>query len=107
MIHQLDKAVNVRLDIPSDYVIQSGNKVVVYYLEDDGMLTECPTTYHEENGSRYVMFETNHFSPYVMAEVAEKIEEPEDDKQEETTENVDGTQGDNQEETSDKVEGTD
>ena len=53
------------------------------------------------------MFETNHFSPYVMAEVAEKVEEPEDDKQEETSENADGTQGDNQEETSDKVEGTD
>lgn len=49
MIHQLDKAVNVRLDIPSDYVIQSGNKVVVYYLEDDGT-DETETTGNEGTG---------------------------------------------------------
>ena len=91
-IHQLSQSTQVRLDIPSDYVIQSGNTVVVYYLEDDGTLTECPTTYHEENGSRYVLFETNHFSPYVMVEVPEKVEEPEDTQKEETTEKPEGTE---------------
>lgn len=96
-IHQLSQSTQVRLDIPSDYVIQTGNTVVVYYLEDDGTLTECPTTYHEENGNRYVLFETNHFSPYVMVEVPEKVEEPEevpteDTQIEDTTEKPEGTE---------------
>jgi hypothetical protein len=86
LIHQLSKTVQVRLDIPSNYVIQSGNTVMVYYLENDGSLTECLTTYHEENGNRYVLFETNHFSPYVMVEVPEVIEEPEDTQEEGSTE---------------------
>jgi hypothetical protein len=86
LIHQISKTVQVRLDIPSNYVIQSGNTVMVYYLENDGSLTECLTTYHEENGNRYVLFETNHFSPYVMVEVPEVIEEPEDTQEEGSTE---------------------
>lgn len=103
-IHQLGQIVQVRLDIPSNYVIQSGNKVVVYYLEDDGSLTECATTYHEDNGSRYVVFETNHFSPYVMVEVPEKAEEPEDTQKDVTTENLESTEDS---ETPENTEGTD
>lgn len=91
-IHQLGQAVQVRLDIPTNYVIQSGNTVVVYYLEDDGSLTECATTYHEENGSRYVLFETNHFSPYVIVEVPQKTEKPEDTQQDVTTEDTETTE---------------
>jgi hypothetical protein len=93
LIHQLSKTVQVRLDIPSNYVIQSGNTVMVYYLENDGSLTECLTTYHEENGNRYVLFETNHFSPYVMVEVPEVIEEPEDTQEEGSTETTEGDKG--------------
>ena len=92
-IHQLSETVQVRLDIPSNYVIQSGNTVVVYYLEDDGSLTECATTYHEENGSRYVLFETNHFSPYVMVEVPEVVEEPEDTQEVDSSDVTNGNQG--------------
>lgn len=66
---------------------------VVYYLEDDGNLTECATTYHEENGSRYVLFETNHFSPYVMVEVSEKAEALDDTQQDATTESTQESDG--------------
>ena len=97
LIHELDQSTQVRLDIPSDYVIASDKRVVVYYLEDNGELTECPTTYYEENGSRYVLFETNHFSPYVMIEVPEKVEEP-------TTEEFIGTTGELDETTGESTE---
>lgn len=103
-IHQLTKTVQVRLDIPSDYTIQAGNTVVVYYLEDDGTLTECATTYHEEDGSRYVLFETDHFSPYVMVEVPEKQEEPEDTETEKDTEVSESTESEKNSENTESTE---
>lgn len=76
-VNLLSDYVDVRVDVPSTYVIQPGNTVVVYYLNDSGILEECETVYHEDDpNNRYVTFKTNHFSTYVLAE-KEPVKEPE------------------------------
>lgn len=60
---------------------------MVYYLNEDGALEECKTkVFVEDPNNRYVIFETNHFSVYVLAEVANKVEEKIEEKTEEKTE---------------------
>lgn len=77
-VHQLSDTALVKVDIPSDYNIQPGNTVVVYFLRDDGSLEECKTTYDDTDpDNRYALFETNHFSLYILAEHAVQAEEKE------------------------------
>lgn len=78
-VTQLTNYVEVKVDIPSTYVIQPGNTVVVYYLNNSGVLEECETVYHDEDlNNRYVTFKTNHFSVYVLVEKAVKTDEKND-----------------------------
>lgn len=74
LVHQLNATVDVKIQVPADFVLQKGKKVVVYYLTDDGLLEECETVY--DDAGKTVTFKTNHFSVYVVAEV-EEVKEPE------------------------------
>ncbi len=78
-VSQLSDYVDVKVDIPATYTIQPGNTVVVYYLNDNGILEECETVYNEDDpNNRYVLFKTNHFSVYVLVETEiEPVIEPE------------------------------
>lgn len=68
-VTRLSDYTEVKVDIPGTYVVQPGNTVVVYYLNEQGVLEECETTYHgEDPNNRYVTFKTNHFSVYVLVE---------------------------------------
>jgi len=73
-VTQLSDYVDVKVDIPATYTIQPGNTVVVYYLNDNGVLEECETVYNDEDpNNRYVTFKTNHFSVYVLVETEIKL----------------------------------
>lgn len=77
MIHQLDNTIDVRIDIPADYLIQSGYTAIVYYLADDGSAEECETVYDDSDpDNRYVIFKTNHFSIYIVTEVEATKQNP-------------------------------
>ncbi len=76
-VHQLSGTVDVKMSVPSNFTVQAGNTVVVYYLNDNGALEECPTVY--DDATKTVTFKTNHFSVYIIAEVAEVVEETEDE----------------------------
>ncbi len=70
-VTQLSDYVDVRVDIPDSYNIQPGNTVIVYYLNANGSLEKCDTTYYADDpNNRYVTFKTNHFSVYVLVESA-------------------------------------
>ncbi|MBE5867667.1 MAG: hypothetical protein E7293_01705 [Lachnospiraceae bacterium] len=70
-IHQLDDYVEVRMEVPKDYIIGEDNTVVVYYLSEEGETEPCVTTYHgEDPGNRYVTFLTDHFSVYFYMETS-------------------------------------
>lgn len=74
-VSQLSDYVEVKVDIPSTYTIQFGNTVVVYYLNDSGILEACESVYHDEDpNNRYVTFKTNHFSVYVLVETTPESE---------------------------------
>ena len=87
-VTQLSDYVEVKVDIPDTYVIQEGNTVVVYYLNDSGVLEECETVYHNEDpNNRYVTFKTNHFSVYVLVEKSPEpvvVPTPEESKKDDT-----------------------
>lgn len=110
-VTQLSDYVEVRVDIPTAYTIQQGNMVVVYYLNEEGILEECETVYHEEDSdNRYVTFKTNHFSVYVLAEskvepeiVPEIVPEPEESGEEAETDFMEDSGAEN-EETTEKPE---
>lgn len=72
-VHQLSGTVDVKLQMPTNFSVQTGNTVVVYYLNDDGTLEACATAYDATN--KIVTFKTNHFSVYVVAEVEADVEE--------------------------------
>ena len=59
-VHQLSGMVDVTLLVPNDFTVQQGNRVVVYYMNDDGTLEECETTY--DDVTKTVNFKTNNFS---------------------------------------------
>jgi hypothetical protein len=62
--------VKVALDLPAGYVVPEGKEVVVYYVSDDGKVEACVTVLGtNEAGAPQVVFETNHFSVYAIAEV--------------------------------------
>ena len=106
-VTQLSDYVDVRVDIPTAYTIQQGNTVVVYYLNEEGILEECETVYHEEDSdNRYVTFKTNHFSVYVLAEskvepeiVPEIVPEPEESGEEAETDFTEDSEAENKETT--------
>ena len=76
-VTQLSDYVDVRVDIPVGYNVQQGNTIIVYYLNDNGVLEACDTTYFSDDpNNRYVTFKTNHFSVYVLVET-EVVTEPE------------------------------
>ena len=77
-LHQLGSTAEVKISLPKDYVIQSGNTVQVYYLPGDGTAVPCSTVLHDEDSAnRYLTFRTDHFSLYAVAEVAKAPAEPE------------------------------
>ncbi len=61
--------VTVKLPIPEDF---NADSTVVYYVAPDGTKTKLDS--RAENG--YVIFETNHFSEYVLVDESSKIEPP-------------------------------
>ena len=61
--------VTVRLPLPEGF---NAETTVVYYIDDSGNKTKLDST--TENG--YVIFETNHFSEYVLVDESSKIEPP-------------------------------
>lgn len=61
--------VTVKLPIPEGF---NADSTVVYYVDDSGNKTKLEST--TENG--YVIFETNHFSEYVLVDESSKIEPP-------------------------------
>ena len=72
-IHQLDDYVEVRMEVPKDYIVGEDNTVVVYYLSEEGETEPCVTNYHgEDPGNRYVTFLTDHFSVYFFMETSQK-----------------------------------
>lgn len=73
LVHQLSGTVDVKLSVPSTFTVNPGKRVVVYYLNEDGTLEECETTY--DDATKTVIFKTNHFSVYVVAQ-ADAIPEP-------------------------------
>ena len=76
-VTQLSDYVDVKVDIPAGYNVQQGNTIIVYYLNDNGVLEACDTTYFSDDpNNRYVTFKTNHFSVYVLVET-EMVTEPE------------------------------
>lgn len=63
-MHQLTGYVNVTMPVPEQLGTGTGNRLMVYRLEDDGSLTRCNTSV--SNGK--LTFATNHFSTFVIAE---------------------------------------
>lgn len=64
-VSELNGTVEVSIDIPS--TIDKTKTLVVYRVDKDGKITALPTTVKDGR----VVFETNHFSTYIIAEVAE------------------------------------
>ena len=111
-VTQLTDYVDVKVDLPSTYVIQPENTVIVYYMNENGILEECETIYNEDDpNNRYVNFKNNHFSIYVLVEKNVEPEpiptvEPEDIN---TNENIDqaGQSERSEELSNDSIENTD
>ena len=61
--------VTVKLPIPEGF---NADSTVVYYVDDSGNKTKLEST--TENG--YIVFETNHFSEYVLVDESSRIEPP-------------------------------
>lgn len=61
--------VTVKLPIPEGF---NAETTVVYYVDDSGNKTKLEST--TENG--YIVFETNHFSEYVLVDESSRIEPP-------------------------------
>lgn len=75
-IHQLGGKATVTLP----YELKAGqnpNSVKVYYVDDDGKLTQMVTTYDEV--SKTVSFETTHFSVYMIGDDSSVVDPSEDD----------------------------
>lgn len=62
-IHEVGGTVQVSFNAPSDLKVAKDERVVIYRLNDDGSLTKCNTKF--ENGK--IVFETDHFSTYILA----------------------------------------
>ncbi len=70
---QPNGTVTVKIPVPADF---SAKDCVVYYLDINGNITKIPSRY--ENG--YIIFETDHFSEYVLVDESSKIiDEPSDE----------------------------
>ncbi len=65
-ITALDGYVYVTIPVPADIVVNEGNVLVVYRLNEDGSYTNCDASI--ANGE--ITFRTNHFSTFVIAEQA-------------------------------------
>ncbi len=70
-IHQLGGYVEVAIPLSQVYDRQlaSGRTITVYRVEDDGTLTKCETSVElSADGTRSIVFKTNHFSTYIFVE---------------------------------------
>lgn len=77
-IHDAGANVKVNIDLPADFQISEERQIVVYYVSEDDKLEACTTTLHmKDDGTQYVIFETNHFSVYAIAEVDKPKPTPE------------------------------
>ena len=56
-----DGSVTVQIPIPEDF--EESDVYYIYYLADNGTLTDMHATY---NGNGYVSFTTTHFSTYIL-----------------------------------------
>ncbi len=61
--------VTVKLPLPEGY---NGETTVVYYISSDGVKEKLESRYE----SVYIVFETNHFSEYVLVDESSKIDTP-------------------------------
>ncbi len=70
VIIQPDGNVKISIPIPDDF---STSNLVVYRVEDDGSKTRYEVTVEEIDGIQYAIFETDHFSIYVLADESTSI----------------------------------
>ena len=66
---QPNGTVTIKIPLPDSY---NANSVKVFYVDDNGNKTKLDSKI--ENG--YIVFETDHFSEYVIVDESSKIEEP-------------------------------
>ncbi len=64
--------VKVYLPLPDEF---NTSKLMVYRIENDNLI-EYMVSIEEVNGVKYATFETDHFSKYVLAEVEQKEQKP-------------------------------
>lgn len=58
--------VTVTIEVPANLLAENASKYYVYYMADDGTLTDMHATFDGKN----VTFSTNHFSTYIISPVA-------------------------------------
>lgn len=71
----------IQLSIPIKNKVNTSN-LVVYRIENNGNKIQYDVTVKNENGQDYAVFETDHFSTYVLAERKDKVTEIEQTKEE-------------------------
>ncbi len=104
-VTQLSDYVDVRVDIPGNYTIQPGNTIIVYYLNDNGTLEKCETAYYSDDpNNRYVTFQTNHFSVYVLVESPIVVEKEPENQPEPTQKESTNSTKETEKETVDSTE---
>lgn len=76
--------VTVKIPVPTGY---DANNLVVYYVDENNKTEEISVTVKDN----YAVFETNHFSDYVLAEKVSNNENNEENVEENTNENTTNT----------------
>ena len=76
--------VTVKIPVPTGY---DANNLVVYYVDENNKAEEISVTVKDN----YAVFETNHFSDYVLAEKVSNNENNEENVEENTNENTTNT----------------
>ena len=69
---QPDGHVKVSIPIPTNF---DNSKVSVFRVEDDGSRVEYNVNVEEVDGVEYAVFETEHFSTYVLAETSNLVKD--------------------------------
>lgn len=85
---ELSSKVKVGILIPEDF---SNENLKVYYLENNKISEEFAVEVKEIENQRYAVFETNHFSTYILVQIKQKLENKEEQetiKEEEKEENT-------------------
>ena len=71
VIVQPNGKVEIKIPIPSDF---DSSNLVVYRIDDDGTENKYEVEVETINNNKYAVFETDHFSTYVLAESNEQLQ---------------------------------